>query len=120
MKTYKINFVLENEDLAEPYFGVVNELKLIVKPSESKVSLYQISKTLSKCKKIKDLNIKGFQIARSLSNEGYVIGCDKKILVYNSQDELELTLGTKFEFFGLDFHVTPPFEIQLKNEKKIY
>jgi hypothetical protein len=117
MKTNKTNFVLEKEDLAEPYFGVVNELKLIVKPSESKVSLYQINKTLSECKKIKDLKIKGFQIARSLSNEGYVIGCDKKILVYNSQDELELTLGTKFEFFGFDFHVIPPFEIQLKNEK---
>lgn len=117
MKTNKTNFILENEELAQPYFGVVNELKLIVKPSESKVSLYQISKTLSECKKIKDLKIKGFQIARSLSNEGYVVGCDNKILVYNSQDELELTLGTKFNFFGFDFHITPPFEIQIKNEK---
>ena len=117
MKTNKTNFVLENEYLAQPYFGVVNELKLIVKPSESKVYLYQISKTLSECKKLKDLNIKGFQIARSLSKEGYVIGCDKQILVYNKQDELQLTLGTKFDFFGFDFRVTPPFEIQLKNEK---
>ena len=113
MKTNKTNFVLENEDLAEPYFGVVNDLKLIVKPSESKVSLYQISQTLSKCKKIKDLKIKGFQIARSLFNEGYVIGCDGKILIYNSQDELESSVGTKFNFFGFDFHVAPPFEIQL-------
>ncbi len=117
MKTNKTNFVLENEDLAEPYFGVVNDLKLIVKPSESKVSLYQISQTLSKCKKIKDLKIKGFQIARSLFNEGYVIGCDGKILIYNSQDELESSVGTKFNFFGFDFHITPPFEIQLKNEE---
>ena len=68
MKTNKTNFVLENEYLAEPFFGLVNELKLIVKPNESKVSLYQINEDLSECKKIKDLKIKGFQIARSLSN----------------------------------------------------
>lgn len=117
MKTNKPNFVLENEYLAEPFFGVVNELKLIVKPNESKVSLYQISEDLSECKKIKDLKIKGFQIARSLSKEGYVIGCDEKIFVYNSQDELESNVETKFNFFGFDFHVTPPFEIQLKNDK---
>ena len=112
MKTNKTNFVLENECLAEPFFGVVNELKLIVKPNESKVSLYQISEDLSECKKIKDLKIKGFQIARSLSKEGYVIGCDETILVYNSQDELESNVGKKFNFFGFDFHVTPPFAIK--------
>ena len=117
MKTNKTNFVLENEYLAEPFFGLVNELKLIVKPNESKVSLYQINEDLSECKKIKDLKIKGFQIARSLSNEGYIIGCEEKILVYNSQNELESSFGTKFNFFGFDFHVTPPFEIQLKSEK---
>lgn len=117
MKTNKTTFVLENEYLAQPYFGLVNELKLIVKPSESKVSLYHISQNLSECKKIKELKIKGFQIARSLSKEGYVIGCDNRILVYNSQDELESSIGTKFNFFGFDFHITPPFELQLKNEK---
>ena len=38
-------FILEKkEGLAEPYFGLVNELKLIVKPTESKVVLYQIDK----------------------------------------------------------------------------
>ena len=30
---------------------------------------------------------------------------------------MESSFGTKFNFFGFDFHVTPPFEIQLKNEK---
>ena len=94
---------------------------MIVKPSESEVTLYQINKSLTEWKKIKDLKIKGFQIARSLSNDGYIIGCEKKILIYNSKDELELSLGTKFNFFGFDFHVTPPFELRIKNdEKKIY
>ena len=71
-------------------------------------------------KEIKDLKIKGFQIARSLSNDGYY-WLRKKILIYNSKDELELSLGTKFNFFGFDFHVIPPFELQIKNaEKKFY
>ena len=47
MNTSKTNLVLEiNEGLAEPYFGLVNELKLIVKPTESKIELYQINKLL--------------------------------------------------------------------------
>ena len=118
MKTGKINFVLENDDdLVEPYFGLVNELKLLVKPTESKILLYQINKSLTECKKIKDLKIKGFQIARSLSNEGYIIGCEKKILIYNSKDELEFSFNTEFNFFGFDDHVTPPFELKIeKNE----
>ena len=118
MKTGKTNFILENkEGLAEPYFGLVNELKLIVKPTESKVVLYQIDKSLTKYKKIKDIKIKGFQIARSLSNEGYIIGCEKMILIYNINDELEFSFATQFDFFGFDYHITPPFEIKIeKNE----
>ena len=50
----KTNFAFRNkEGLVEPYFGLVNELKLIVKPSESKVVLYQINKPLTECKKNK-------------------------------------------------------------------
>ena len=122
MKTGKINFVLENDDdLVEPYFGLVNELKLLVKPTESKILLYQINKSLTECKKIKDLKIKGFQIARSLSNEGYIIGCEKKILIYNSKDELEFSFNTEFNFFGFDDHVTPPFELKIeKNENTLF
>ena len=117
MKTGKTNFVLEDDGLAEPYFGIVNDLKLLVKPTESKIELYQINKSLTECKKIKDLKIKGFQIARSLTNEGYIIGCEKKILIYNSNDELEFSFNTKFDFFGFDDHVTPPFELKIeKNE----
>ena len=118
MNSGKTNFVLENNaGLAQPYFGLVNELKLIVKPTESKIELYQINKSLTECKKIKDLKIIGFQIARSISNEGYTIGCDKKILIYNSKDELEFSFGTNFNFFGFDYHITPPFEVKIeKNE----
>ena len=118
MNSGKTNFVLENNaGLAQPYFGLVNELKLIVKPTESKIELYQINKSLTECKKIKDLKIIGFQIARSLSNEGYIIGCEKKILIYNSKDELQFSFDTKFNFFGFDYHITPPFEVKIeKNE----
>ena len=120
MKTGKTNFILENDDaLAEPYFGLVNELKLLVKPTELKIVLYQIDKSLIKYQKIKELKIKGFQIARSLSNGGYIIGCEKKILIYNSKDELEFSLDTQFNFFGFDYQITPPFELKIKkNEKK--
>ena len=31
---------------------------------------------------------------------------------------MELSLGTKFDFFGFDFHVIPPFELQIKNDEK--
>ena len=118
MNNGKTNFALENDEgLVEPYFGLVNELKLIIKPTESKIVLYQINKSLTEYKKIKDLKIKGFQIARSISNEGYTIGCDKKILIYNSKDELEFSFGTNFNFFGFDYHITPPFELKIeKNE----
>ena len=118
IKTGKINFILKNDSLAMPYFGLVNELKLIVKPNESKVTLYQINNCLTECKKIKDLDIKRFQIARSLSDNGYIIGCEYKILIYNSIDELQLSLDTKFNFWGLDFHIAPPFELRIKNNEK--
>ena len=118
MKTGKTNFSFRNkEDLVEPYFGLVNELKLIIKPSESKVVLYQINKPLTECKKIKDLKVKGFQLARSLSNEGYIIGCEKMILVYNSNDELEFNFATKCDFFGFDYHITSPFEIKIEKKE---
>ena len=43
MNSGKTYFVLENNaGLAQPYFGLVNELKLIVKPTESKIELYYI------------------------------------------------------------------------------
>ena len=115
----KTNFAFRNkEGLVEPYFGLVNELKLIIKPSESKVVLYQINKPLTECKKIKDLKVKGFQLARSLSNEGYIIGCEKMILVYNSNDELEFNFATKCDFFGFDYHIISPFEIKIEKKRK--
>ena len=116
MKTNKITFVLKEEDLADPSFGLVNKLKLLVKTSESKVILYQINKTLSELEKIKVLNINGFQIARSLYKDGYIIGCENNILIYDFKDELQLSIPTKYNFFGFDYHVTAPFEIELKNK----
>ena len=118
MKTNKTNFSLKiDEGLMEPYFGIVNRLKLIAKLTYSEVELYQINKSLTECKKIKSLKIEGFELARSLSDEGYIIGCHN-IRIYNSKDELEFSVEIKFSFYGFDWKITAPFEIKIeKNEK---
>ena len=119
MKTGKTNFALKIDDgLMEPYFGIVNRLKLIAKLSNSEIEVYQINKSLTECKKIKALKIEGFELARSLSDEGYIIGCNN-IMIFNSKDELEFSVETNFSFYGFDWKITPPFEIKIvKNEKK--
>ena len=118
MKTGKTNFTLNIDGgLMEPYFGIVNGFKLIAKLTNSEIELYQINKSLTECKKIKDMKIKGFELARSLSDEGYIIGCDN-IMIYNSKDELEFSVETNFSFYGFDWKITPPFEIKIKKNEK--
>ena len=118
MKTGKTNFTLNIDDgLMEPYFGIVNGFKLIAKLTNSEIELYQINKSLTECKKIKAMKIKGFELARSLSDEGYIIGCDN-IMIYNSKDELEFSIETNFSFYGFDWKITPPFEIKIKKNEK--
>ena len=118
MKTGKTNFTLNIDDgLMEPYFGIVNGFKLIAKLTNSEIELYQINKSLTECKKIKAMKIKGFELARSLSDEGYIIGCDN-IMIYNSKDELEFSVETNFSFYGFDWKITPPFEIKIKKNEK--
>lgn len=118
MKTGKTNFTLNIDDgLMEPYFGIVNGFKLIAKLTNSEIELYHINKSLTECKKIKILKIKGFELARSLSDEGYIIGCHN-IMIYNSKDELEFSVETKISFYGFDWKITPPFEIKIKKNEK--
>lgn len=118
MKTGKTNFTLNIDGgLMEPYFGIVNGFKLIAKLTNSEIELYQINKSLTECKKIKAMKIKGFELARSLSDEGYIIGCDN-IMIYNSKDELEFSIETNFSFYGFDWKITPPFEIKIKKNEK--
>ena len=118
MKTGKTNFTLNIDGgLMEPYFGIVNGFKLIAKLTNSEIELYQINKSLTECKKIKAMKIKGFELARSLSDEGYIIGCDN-IMIYNSKDELEFSVETNFSFYGFDWKITPPFEIKIKKNEK--
>ena len=115
IKTNKNAFSIEEEYFMEPYFGLVNNLKLLAKQDYSKVIIYQIDKTISGYKKIKVLNIKGFEIARSLYKNGYIIGGDS-ISIYNFKDELEYNISTKYNFSGFDYHTIAPFEIQLENK----
>ena len=74
--------------LVEPYFSILEDLKIILKETKTNVSIYKIQKDLSSITKIKEMKINYFILAKSLSNGGYILCTDKFTQIYNNKDQL--------------------------------
>ena len=102
--------------LVDPYFSILDDLKIFLKESKNKVSLYKIEKDLSSIAKIKDMKIADFILVKSLSNGGYILCNEKFTKIYNNKDQLETNIKSDngFSYFK---EYEKPFEINLSNQK---
>ena len=100
--------------LVDPYFSILDDLKIFLKESKNKVSLYKIEKDLSSITKIKDMKIADFILVKSLSNGGYILCNEKFTKIYNNKDQLETNIKSDngFSYFK---EYEKPFEINLSN-----
>ena len=115
LKTKK--YLKQSIKLGEPYFSILDDFKVILKLNEKKVSLFLLEKDLSNIKKLKDINIKEFSLAKSLSNGGYLLCCDDTMKIYNKKDQLEKSFESS-SYVNINQYSTP-FEINLAEKTKI-
>ena len=115
LKTKK--YLKQNLELEDPYFSILADFKVLLKLNEKQVSLYMLEKDLNQIKKIKDINVNEFSLAKSLSNGGYLLCDDNSIKIYNKNDQLQKTFESSGYININDYNA--PFEINLAEKTKI-